>query len=380
MSIFELKPIIEVLFQNVKNVDIAIIRVSKGIKKPYYITGLGIGEGTYVRYGSTDQIASKSQIREFILNQQNEFFTHQRYLSENKKVEISENQLDDFLKTINQSSKIKREITIPKLIGMNLLKEELDKLYPTNGLMLFLNNPFDYSYIRIGIFKGINKVNFYDDISIKGSILKQYQDTTSKLLEILKDGFKFGIYREPNYKIPEVVIREIIANAIIHRNYLDEMPIKISIFDDRIEVFSPGAFYDGLKLSDALKGISKLRNPNISDLFYELGIIDNWGSGILRANDALEKEYMNPILFELDTVHGVNVVIKFGKKVLEENSYYYYFDEDNYLLTKPFFTRKELEHDLKITQYQARYLIEGWLKDKKIVKHGKASKTKYIVK
>ena len=131
--------------------------------------------------------------------------------------------------------------------------------------------------------------------------------------EILYEGFKFEMVRTKKYKIPEVVIREVLANAVIHRNYNEEHPIRIEIYDDRLSVFSPGSLYDGLQLKDILSGISKLRNKNIAEVFYNLGYIEKWGSGIQRSNQVLLDNDMQTLALETENIHGVTVTVFYEK-------------------------------------------------------------------
>ncbi|TXT18822.1 MAG: transcriptional regulator [Erysipelotrichaceae bacterium] len=170
-------------------------------------------------------------------------------------------------------------------------------------------------------------------------------------------------------------IREIVANAIIHRNYLENHPIRISIFNDRIEIFSPGSLYDGLQIEEALSGISKLRNPNVAELFYHLGIIEKWGSGIIRANEELKNDSKKEIIFTVNN-HGVNATLSMEtQNSIKINT----LNIDNYLKNKQLFSRKELESDLNMTEHQARYYIEKWLKEGKVIKQGASTRSFYEV-
>ncbi len=77
-------------------------------------------------------------------------------------------------------------------------------------------------------------------------------------------------------------IREIIANACLHRSYMDSSAIQVSIYDDRVEVDSPGMLYDGLNVAEALSGKSKCRNKAIAEAFQYMKIIEGWGTGLPR--------------------------------------------------------------------------------------------------
>ena len=91
-----------------------------------------------------------------------------------------------------------------------------------------------------------------------------------------------GLYRHDTYELPTKSIREIIANACLHRSYMDSAAIQVSIFDNRIEVDSPGMLYDGLNVTDALSGKSKCRNKAIAEAFQYMKIVEGWGTGLPR--------------------------------------------------------------------------------------------------
>lgn len=78
-------------------------------------------------------------------------------------------------------------------------------------------------------------------------------------------------------------VREATMNAIVHADYAQRgAPIRIALFDDRLEIENPGLFPFGLTIEDIQKGVSKLRNRVIGRIFQELGLIKHWGSGIQR--------------------------------------------------------------------------------------------------
>lgn len=78
------------------------------------------------------------------------------------------------------------------------------------------------------------------------------------------------------------MLREILLNAITHRNYLMNACIQVSIFDNRLEITSPGSLYGGLTLEQALEGNSVLRNPGIAEVFAQAKLIESWGTGLQR--------------------------------------------------------------------------------------------------
>ena len=79
-------------------------------------------------------------------------------------------------------------------------------------------------------------------------------------------------------------------NAIVHADYAQQgAPIRIALFDDRIEIENPGLLPFGLTIEDIMQGVSKLRNRVIGRVFHELHLIEQWGSGIQRMTAACQE-------------------------------------------------------------------------------------------
>ena len=151
-------------------------------------------------------------------------------------------------------------------------------------------------------FPGIDIVKFGENISIiqkratfeNISILEVYE----KALDVFRDYYQYeviqGADRKKIEKIPEEAFREAIANALIHRVWDVDSQIRVSMFDDRIEIVSPGGLPSGITKEEYLSGkLSVLRNRNLANVFYRLGFVEIFGTGITRIKqlyaDGLQK-------------------------------------------------------------------------------------------
>ena len=116
-------------------------------------------------------------------------------------------------------------------------------------------------------------------------------------------------------EIPRIVFEEIIVNALVHRNYFVDAPIRILIFDDRVEVISPGSLPNHLTVEKILAGNTNIRNPIIAS-YVARGLLPYWGlgSGIRRAQSAWQN-----IKFINDKV-GVQFRVVIYKEPLEHDS------------------------------------------------------------
>ena len=101
------------------------------------------------------------------------------------------------------------------------------------------------------------------------------------------------------YELPISAIRETIANAVLHRSYLDRSCVQVCIYDDRLEVSSPGMLYGGLDIETAKTGKSTCRNEAVAEAFHYMHIVEAWGTGIPRIiNRCNEYGLLAPIFEE----------------------------------------------------------------------------------
>lgn len=357
--------------------------MEKGSKPPYHFKGTDIYESTYIRFSSTDRLAPKSKIEELKLFSKKESFSETVYLNDHKTMEIPDAELKTFLVEINKKN-IYREITTSKLLEWEVIDRKFDKLMPTNGYMLLTSNPFPNAHIKVGVFDGIDKSKMLINKIFDGSIINQFEDVIDFITENIYISYNLDKVRKPEYKVPLVVIRELVANAIIHRNYLEKHPIRIEIYNDRISFYSPGSLYDGLQLEDIIDGVSKLRNRNISEIFYHLGFIEKWGSGIQRSNRALLEANMNTLLIDTESIHGVNVDVYFEKAYSAlTTSNHLDFNQPNviklYAGKEDGFRRVDIQMDFGVNEYQARTMLELLQKENMIEKRGVGRSTHYVV-
>lgn len=120
-----------------------------------------------------------------------------------------------------------------------------------------------------------------------------------------------GMYRQDVYELPTDSIRELIANAVAHRSYLEPGNIQVALFDDRLEVTSPGMLLNNVSIEKMIEGYSKPRNTAIARAFAYMKIIEKWGTGIPRLFETC-REYglPKPELIDFDGDFRVNMYRK----------------------------------------------------------------------
>ena len=126
------------------------------------------------------------------------------------------------------------------------------------------------------------KNKFIDQKSIIGSIAIQAEEAYNFVLRHINKGAKVeGVYTVSRWEYPIKAIREIIRNAVVHRQYsLTGKDIKVAIYDDMVEITSPGLLPPSIDYADMESRQSDARNKVIAPVFKRLGIIDQWGNGL----------------------------------------------------------------------------------------------------
>ncbi len=160
-------------------------------------------------------------------------------------------------------------------------------------------------------FPGIDIIKFgstIDEIEYRKtifniSVLKQLQEAEDVFSQYYKIEKIEGMERKTRFLIPLEAFRETVANALVHRTWDVNSHIRIAMYDDRIEVYSPGGLPAGITKEDYIRGyVSILRNPIIGNVFFRLDIIEQFGTGILRIKKAYSIININQFLMLQKTV------------------------------------------------------------------------------
>lgn len=172
---------------------------------------------------------------------------------------------------------------------LGLVKEENEDLFPTTAGILFIGNEKALREMPYNLIKYIRyrSDGSYTPYEYKGTLLEMADACFQQLKsEINLNEFQFGLYREYVEDYPEIVIRELLINAIAHRDYSRQAYIEIRKYEDYIEFESPGTFPDGINTSNYLRK-SNPRNPYIMDVLRETKYAEKAGSGFDKIFTAL---------------------------------------------------------------------------------------------
>jgi len=177
---------------------------------------------------------------------------------------------------------------------------------PTKGAVLLFGKErvlhFSDAWVQCGRFIGTDKAQIFDHLDIREHLPTAVESIMLFLKKHAMRGADFSAVRRKDvWSIPLVLLREAVINALVHADYSQRgAPIRVSFFDDRIEVESPGILLPGMTVEDMRQGVSKIRNHVIARVFRELNLIEQWGSGVRRIfTEAKEQGLPEPQFVEV---------------------------------------------------------------------------------
>ena len=234
-------------------------------------------------------------------------------------------------------------------------------------------------------FPGIDIVKFGENISVihKRITFDQISALSvfEKTLEIFRDYYQYeeiqGVDRKKIEKIPEAAFREAIANALIHRVWDVESQIRILLFDDRIEIISPGGLPSGITEEEYLSGkLSVLRNRNLANVFYRLGFVEIFGTGITRIKQLYKEGLIQP---EFEVTENT---IKMMLPVFEKNLNLTEDEREIYKTLSKTMLRpiSEIAPYVKFGKSKTTQLLKNMDKKGVVKIEGKGRGTKYVIK
>ncbi len=302
----------DIYLKTVEGRTLIIVDVPIGSMRPYYIKSEGVEGGTYIRVSGTTRPADDYMIHELRLEGSHRSYDAMPCLG----LYITDKDIDKLCKDMigvakhNCRSDVERNnlklVTVKQLIAWGILIERDGKLIPTNAYAILTGNDMMPTTIQCGYFKGSTKAIFVDRTEINGPAWEVVEEAYRYVLKNIHIGARFeGIYRQDVYEIPPDAIRELIVNAVIHRSYLDHNYIQVAIYDDRLEIMSPGKLPKGQTLEKMQEGHSKIRNEALVKAFSYMKIIENWGSGILRVIQEVKDKGLEKPVFsdgEIDVI------------------------------------------------------------------------------
>ncbi|HJA71332.1 MAG TPA: putative DNA binding domain-containing protein [Candidatus Lachnoclostridium stercoravium] len=334
-----------------------VLNISEGKYKPYLYKGKA-----YKRNDSATIEVSRLEYGRLILEGQNQSFEENR-------------------STVQQLTFTTLEEELIRVMGIQRLSKDILKTLELYSDQEGFNNAAALLADE-NQFKGIDMVRFGSNIDVimdretfeNQSVLLQLREC----IRIFRKYYQYekidGVKREVIEKIPEKAFREAIANALIHRTWDVEASIKVSMFEDRVEISSPGGLPAGMSRDEYLNGqISILRNPIIGNVFFRLKYIEKFGTGILRINQAYAAALEKPSyqIFE-NSIKVVLPILMSGADLSEKERRIL-----DLIRKKGFVTRSEIEKNSGMGKDAVIRILNELLGRNMIIREGKGRGTRY---
>jgi ATP-dependent DNA helicase RecG len=353
-------PSYKIEIKNYLDTRIIILNIFKGKNTPYYYN-----KKAYKRSNTSTVEVDRLELNRLIIEGMNLNYESMKSARQNLEFTVLETAL------INELGIEKINLDILKTLNLY----DKDGFYNIAGNILADHNDNENLGIDIIKFgKNINQILYRKTLN-KTSILEQYY----KSIEIFETNYQFeeieGYNRVKKELIPKEAFRKSIANAIVYRVWDVEAPIKISMYEDRIEIISPVNLPSGISKPEYLNGnISVLRNPILASVLFRLKIIEKFGTGISRIINEYRESVTKPRFNISD--NSIAIILPLLEKELtnlsKEELLIYKVLKSNMELT-----RSEIETATGYNKSKTTRTIKNLI-DKKIIKRlGKGPNTTY---
>lgn len=279
-----------------RSTHVVAVQVHPSSSRPHHSIRDGLESGTYVRVGSTNRRADAELIAEMRRFAGGETFDEQP-------VTNLDSEAIDF-RAASELFEPVRRLRISDLATLRLVTAYQGRKVPTvGGIILFgrdRERVFPDAWIQAGRFAGNDRRKIMDRMEIHSMPITAVEEAVGFVEKHSLHGAEIGrVRRKDVWNLPPIAVREAVVNAVAHADYSQRgAPIRIAIFDDRLEIENPGLLPFGITVEDLHRGISKLRNRVIGRVFHALGLVEHWGSGIQRMTASCQDVGLSAPLFE----------------------------------------------------------------------------------
>ena len=268
--------------------EIITLEVYRGEETPYYYVGEG-NYTAYVRIGNESVIATATDLKRLVLRGKNKTYDSL----------VTGYSFDDYFFSKLKAAyykKTKKSMEMKDFESFGIVDKS--GMLTNAGALLADESPIYCSRLFCTRWNGIDKasggIDALDDEEYTGSLILLLEEGMSFARRNSKKMWRKESDRRVEYpEYPERSIFEGLVNGLVHRDYLDMgSEVHIDIFDDRLEIYSPGGMYDGTLIQDRdIDNVpSKRRNPVVADIFSRLDYMERRGSGFKKIMQAYEVE------------------------------------------------------------------------------------------
>jgi len=302
-----------IVIENISGKNVMVVQideVSPG-QKPVYFKDKNLPQAAYRRIGPTDHKCSEDDLRIFYSDTD---VYDRSVLSRTSLKDIDENAINQYKRLRAEINPAAEELSYDDedlLIALGCLDHESKQHLTVAGLLLFgsrMSQRRELPMIRADYIRvpGKEWVQDPDDrfrtTDMRGPLISLMYRLVEEINADLPKGFVLpeGQLQAQTTGLPIKALREVIVNALMHRNYRENSPIQVIRYDNRIEIRNPGY---SLKNEELLgEPGSTTRNPTIAAIFHETNLAETKGSGIRAIKRLLKSAQLAPPTFESDRI------------------------------------------------------------------------------
>lgn len=363
--------IAQIYEQNFGQHSVLIVEIPPSPRKPYFLKAKGVRGGTYIRVGSSTRLATTETIED--LTREAQRISYDEEIVHTDLACLSKDLLRHYFGATVSTKRLLAE----KITGTKPANKE-DVCPTVAGILMFSETPSEHikeALIRCTQFNGIAGRDILRTEDIVGTI-EQQASQSLKLLSawMAKDYKAQGAKVEGVLPVPVEALREALMNALLHRKYTIAGAIKVALYDDRLEIFSPGDFPGLVDINTLGDGTTFLRNPVLVRLAYQLKLIETRGTGIRLIYESCKKAGIRKPTYHADG-DFVKVVFYFEPDVSA------YDDEDDsiiaYVRLNKQVTAQQVADYLAVSRNTAIRRMVKLMHENKIKKVGKGPSVRY---
>lgn len=268
--------------------NLLLVYVPQGTETPYYYSADGVTEA-YIRIGNESVLADPTELKRLVMRGKNTSYDSQ----------ITPYQFEDYsFSKFRERYKMWTGRSMPENAYESFGIKDAKGALTNAGALIADESPIRWSRVFCTRWNGLNKSGGLLDAT-------DHAEFSGSLITLLNEGFAFvkrnmktmwkkqplGRLEFPDYSLDSVF--EALVNALIHRDYLvNGSEVHIDMFDDRLEIYSPGGMPDGTFIQDLdINSVSSVRrNPLLADIFGRIGYMERQGSGLSKICRAYEHQ------------------------------------------------------------------------------------------
>jgi ATP-dependent DNA helicase RecG len=287
-------PKVEIEMESIE--DVLIIAVKEGVDKPYKC-----GSGFYRRVGPNSQKLSRSEIIEFLKDEEKIRFDDLRNSQFVYDEHFDSKKLDRFLRLAGISKVMDDESILLNLGAAERLED--GRIIVNNTGILFFSKNLDYIYphaaVTCALFQGTDKFTVLDRRDFNEDLMSNIDGAMNFLKRYIAVRYEMTgeARRREVPELPYDALREAIINAVAHRDYFERgANVMVEVYDDRIEIYNPGGLPRGLS-PESFGKRSVLRNPKIAGMLHRADYIEKMGTGVRKMQRLMSEAGLAPLEF-----------------------------------------------------------------------------------